>query len=75
MELTRTSTLSNIESTLELPITSSELAEGLCRCDGGMPPHQALPELTDAQIEFVLEGVTPEEWERYFDRRNALSRD
>ena len=60
MLITRTSILDNQEHTMEMPVTGSQLAEGLCLQDGGMTAGEALPTLTEGQVFFLQSGITPE---------------
>jgi hypothetical protein len=45
---------------MEMPVTGSQLAEGLCLQDGGMTAGEALPTLTEGQVFFLQSGITPE---------------
>jgi hypothetical protein len=59
MLVTKKSFISGIERTLEIPVTQEELDNW----KGGMLAQEAFPNLTADQREFIMTGVTPEEWE------------
>jgi len=59
MLITRRSSLSGVERTMELPITAEEIA----RHAKGSLPGEAFPNLTPDQREFFLTGITPQEWD------------
>ena len=66
MKITRTSPLTNITTTLDLPVTDEQMAEF------ALPPRQRrliqdiFPALTPAQREFVKSGYTEEDWAKLF---------
>ena len=62
MKITRTSIFTGIERTLDLPITESQIAEWKA---GGLI-QDVMPNLTASQREFVMTGVTDEEWDNEF---------
>jgi hypothetical protein len=62
MKITRTSMFSGIERTLDLPITEAQLSDW----KGGTLIQKAMPELTADEREFVMTGVTAEEWDNEF---------
>lgn len=49
-------------SLMDLPITKQQLD----RWNDGMPIQDAMPNLTAEQREFLMTGITPEEWEALF---------
>ena len=61
MLITRTSILSGITRSQELPI-SQDAMDAWIR---GVLIQHAMPYLTDDEREFVLSGITPEEWDEY----------
>lgn len=63
MLITRTSILSGVKNYMDIPITEDELA---AYERGDMLIQYAFPKLTDDQREFILSGITPEEWDRAF---------
>jgi len=62
MKVTRTSAFTGIVHTLDLPITDSDLRAW----HEGMLIQDACPDLTEDQREFIMTGVTPEEWAAEF---------
>lgn len=63
MKITRKSILSGTERTLEIPVTEEQLA----KYESGMVLAQvAFPDLTPDQREFIMTGVTPEDWDEAF---------
>lgn len=68
MLITRTSKVSGIERTIDLPITQDQL-ENWYR---GMLIQDAFPNLTNSQREFILSGITDEEWNGMFPPEKPL---
>ena len=62
MKITRTSKFSGIERTLDLPITEAQLSDWT----NGTLIQKAMPELTADEREFIMTGVTAEEWSNEF---------
>ena len=62
MKITRTSMFSVIERTLDLDFTAEQLAEW----KNGALIQDAMPNLSAADREFVMTGVTDEEWHDEF---------
>ena len=62
MKITRTSMFSGIERTLDLPITEAQLTDW----KGGTLIQKAMPQLSADEREFVMTGVTAEEWSNEF---------
>lgn len=62
MLITRTSKISGIERTIDLPITQEQLENWY----NGMLVQDAFPNLTDSEREFILSGITDEEWDNVF---------
>ena len=62
MKITKTSSLSGIERTMDLPITEEQLKN----FEGGMTIENSIPNLTLQQQEFLITGVVKEEWEELF---------
>ena len=59
MKITKTSELTGVTRTLDLPVTEDQIQVWL----DGMLIQAAMPNLDAAQREFVKTGITPEEWE------------
>ena len=62
MIITKTSSLSGIVRTMDLPITEEQLKN----FEDGMTIQDAMPNLTHNEREFILTGVVEEEWEELF---------
>lgn len=62
MIITKTSSLSGIVRTMDLPITEEQLKN----FEDGMSIQDAMPNLTPNEREFILTGVVQEEWEELF---------
>lgn len=66
MEVTRTSTLSGVQRTFMLNITQEQIE----KYAGGALIQHAFPNLTPDEREFVLTGITQEEWDEIFPEEN-----
>lgn len=62
MEITRTSPVSGITRTMELPVTQEQLD----RVQAGGYIQNVFPNLSDDEREFLLTGITSEEWDELF---------
>jgi hypothetical protein len=62
MEVTRTSRLTGITRTIDLPITEDQLLD----FGRGALIQDALWNLTASQREFFMTGITDEEWNKAF---------
>jgi len=62
MKITRTSRLTGNTSVMDLPITREQLAAWI---DGELIQN-AMPHLDADQREFVMTGITPDEWQAAF---------
>jgi len=58
MRITKTSPFSGRTNTMELPITLQQIK----RWERGECIQNVFPELTPGQREFILTGITDEEW-------------
>jgi len=63
MLVTRTSNITGITRTLDLPVTEEQLA---AHKSGTLAQH-AFPDLSTDLREFIITGVTPEEWDMLFE--------
>jgi hypothetical protein len=61
MQITRKSILTGIERTLEIPVTQEQLDKWA----SGVLIQDAMPNLTPDQREFIMNGITAEEWEDF----------
>lgn len=62
MKITRASIVSGIVREVDLPITEEQLAA----FESGALIQDAFPNLTPDQREFILTGITAEEWNELF---------
>jgi hypothetical protein len=62
MKITKTSPLTKIPTTLNLPITQEQLTNW----QRGMLIQDAMPNLTPSEREFLLTGYTSEDWNQLF---------
>lgn len=61
MKITRISILTGIRRDREINVTTEQIAAWR----GGMLIQNAMPDLTEDEREFIMTGITPEEWEEY----------
>ena len=66
MLVTNTSQLSGKETTLELDVTHEQLERFENRRANGEYVQTIFPNLTPAEREFLLTGISPIEWENIF---------
>lgn len=64
MKITRISSFTGKEHTLDIPVTQEQLEDW----HAGQVIQQAMPNLTPDQREFLMTGVTAEEWEEAFGK-------
>jgi hypothetical protein len=67
MFITRQSQWSGITRTLDIPVTHEQLYEWQQR---GAMIQNAMPNLTAAQREFLMTGVTEEEWKEMWGKED-----
>ena len=63
MLITRTSILTGVRRTLDLPVTHDQMRAW---AEEGVLLQHAFPNLTPDQREFILNGITTEEWDEAF---------
>ncbi len=63
MLITRKSQLTGKEHTLDLPVTQEQMFNYE---NNRMLAQKAFPDLPREQREFIISGITPEEWESEF---------
>ena len=68
MLITRTSKVSGVERTIDLPITQDQLENWY----NGMPIQDAFPNLVASEREFILSGINDEEWNNMFPPEKPL---
>ena len=69
MKITKTSSFSNIEHTLDIDITPEQLN----RHAEGELIQNICPHLTPAKREFIISGVTEQEWNDLLNEREQTS--
>jgi len=62
MEVTRKSQVSGITRTMDLDITQQQILD----YERGMKIQYAFPNLTTAELEFFMTGITEDEWNAMF---------
>ena len=65
MEITRKSAFTGITRTIDLPITEEQMVS----FNKGELIQVAFPQLTADQREFILTGVTSEEWDDMYNQQ------
>lgn len=63
ISITRNSILDDSVSSMDFPITFAALHD---YCTGAVNVQDAFPDLTTEQREFLLSGITPNDWEQVF---------
>lgn len=63
MLVTRTSIITGVTRTLDLPVTEEQLTAH----KSGTHAQNAFPDLPADLREFIISGVTPEEWDKLFE--------
>ena len=63
MKITKVSMLSKIERSLELDVTDEEIKAW----KAGMLIQDAMPRLNENEREFIMTGITAEEWEKHYE--------
>lgn len=58
MKITRTSRLTGNTTVMDLPITKAQLSDWV---DGSLI-QDVMPQLSAEEREFIMTGITPEEW-------------
>lgn len=62
MKITRTSTISGITRSMDLPVTEEQVK----RFNSGELIQNVFPDLTDDEREFIMTGITADEWDEIF---------
>jgi len=63
MKITKTSILSNKTNTLDIQVSQDQITSW----QNGEPIQNAMPELSSDDREFLMTGITPDEWEDNFE--------
>ena len=61
MQITRTSILTGVERTMDIPVTLEQLHQYEIE---NKPIQKIMPNLTDDEREFIMTGITAEEWDQ-----------
>ena len=64
--IVKKSQISGKEHSMKIPLTETEYQEGRWRHINGSLIQDAFPTLNADQREFILTGITPEEWRKLF---------
>ena len=67
MQITKVSMFTDKEHTLDIPVTNEQLE----KWNKGMVIQEAMPHLTPDQREFLMTGVTKEEWDKYMPEEDV----
>tara|TARA_R110002096_G_scaffold150503_1_gene312499 strand:- start:214 stop:414 length:201 start_codon:yes stop_codon:yes gene_type:complete len=59
MKITRTSRISAETNVMEIDVTLEQIA----LWEGGMLIQDAMPNITSDEREFIMTGITPQEWD------------
>lgn len=69
MKITRTSTLDGKQRTMDVNITPEDFFQGMYLwCELGWLIQDAFPDLTADEREFIMNGITPDEWNILFEK-------
>lgn len=71
MKITMISQLTRKENTLDIPVTQNQLDAW----KNGELIQNAMPNIPAEQREFLMTGVTPEEWKEYFGEGREIDDD
>lgn len=63
MQITRTSMLTGITRTIDLPVTPGQIA----RWQGSTLIQTVMPDLSADDREFIMTGITGDEWDAHFN--------
>ncbi len=66
MKITRTSQATGIKRSMEIQVTQEQIKAW----EDGMLIQDAMPFLTDDEREFLISGMTPQEWDHIFEMNN-----
>ena len=61
MKIVRTSRVSAETNVMEIDVTREQIAQW----EGGMLIQQAMPNLCEDEREFIMNGITPDEWDAH----------
>jgi len=64
MKITRKSMLTGLTHTLDIPVTEEQIADW----QAGSFIQDAMPDISPDDREFIMNGVTPQEWDLAFGK-------
>jgi hypothetical protein len=67
MQITRTSQLTGVTHTMDLDVTKDQLDRFEIRKETGEYVQNIFSNLSAPEREFILTGITPEEWDKTFN--------
>jgi hypothetical protein len=67
VQITRRSGITGKNNTLEVPISREDYILGQKKRDAGALIQEAFPTLSPPWREFLMTGITPEEWDEYIN--------
>jgi hypothetical protein len=70
MLITKTSQITNLEHTMDIPITQEQYEEIENRFQTKKHIQHIVPDLRPELREFLISGITPLEWEQHFSPPN-----
>jgi hypothetical protein len=70
MRITKKSQLSGIEHTMDLDVTTEQMERFNNRRKSGEFIQHIFPDLKPDEREFILTGITSEEWDEAFSEKN-----
>jgi hypothetical protein len=62
MQITRRSPFTGVEHTLDIPVTQKQIADW----NNGALIQNAMPNISPEHREFIMTGITPQEWDGMF---------
>ena len=68
MEIIKTSMFSGVEHQMDLPITAAQFR----RWEEGELIQNVFPDLTHGQREYIMTGITEDEWQDYCDAMEEM---
>lgn len=68
MQITKRSPISKKEHTREIPVTVEQIEDWL----NGALIQDAMPNISADDREFIMTGITPEEWDEMFGEKDTM---
>lgn len=72
MQITRTSMITGVTRTMDIPVTLEQLHQWEVM---NQNIQDVMPELTDDQREFIMTGITADEWDDAFADEDEIDYD